>query len=773
MTLNLAARVTGYLTLALAVACLACADATFVPALPWLLPIILVVLVVGFVAEGRGWVLPAWVANVLGIGIVVAVTGGVVVYVLGKADVPGDDRPLALLLLPYIGPFLLVLALVKLFRPKTASDLWALQGLGLLMAGLGCVLADGGPFGALLLAYLVCGAWHLALAYLRREELRTTATRPARGAVPWRALGVLHGPRSVLAAGLLAVPVFLLLPRAGDEPWTPLILAGPHGGKGAGRGNVGLTAGIDLNRTETLDPADEVAVQVEAFHDRTQTQPKTDLRPTQRWRGLTLDSYENGRWGPGRTLLANSVLIDEVMGQPQLLPPPPPQTRPLPDLGRGQYYLNLTVLPRKAGGLVLAEPAVVRGRVLPVAPALGEARVRPLFQEMMGILTPVPQPHDRTEVRYRQVVPQAADPNLSEPGPVHVRYAALISRPPAGPLGPWTRALVARLARPAGSDLRPADIEPVAMVGGWTWPRDPERVARALTTYLSSSGDYTYSFEQERSDSALDPTFDFLVNVRHGPCTRFASALALMLRSLGLPARVVLGFRGCEHLGGGHYQVLSSQAHAWVEVLVGRPGPEGTTLWHWLTLDPTPSAEEVPRPSFSLVRWWEKHGDASAALWRDYIVEYNPNTQGNVVLGALSDSFAGTEESLPNSPAAGLLVGAAVALGAVALGAGCLVWFKRRRPARARHVSRVPFYARLLDVLARRHGLRPLPAQTAREFAAEAGRILREQPATAGLAELPARLAELFYRVAYGGRPLTDDEAHAVQRELDALAAAR
>ena len=85
----------------------------------------------------------------------------------------------------------------------------------------------------------------------------------------------------------------------------------------------------------------------------------------------------------------------------------------------------------------------------------------------------------------------------------------------------------------------------------------------------------------------------------------------------------------------------------------------------------------------------------------------------------------------------------------------------------------VAFYKRLLDVLARIHGLQPRPVQTPREFATDAGLALRTRTAAAAVADVPAEVAELFYRVAFGERPLTDDEARAVDSRLDALAAAR
>ena len=61
---------------------------------------------------------------------------------------------------------------------------------------------------------------------------------------------------------------------------------------------------------------------------------------------------------------------------------------------------------------------------------------------------------------------------------------------------------------------------------------------------------------------------DFLVNVKQGHCERFASALALMLRSQGIPSRVVVGFRGVIALHDhGHYKLSGKEKIA--------DGPDG------------------------------------------------------------------------------------------------------------------------------------------------------------------------------------------------------
>src|SRR5262249_59177878 len=71
----------------------------------------------------------------------------------------------------------------------------------------------------------------------------------------------------------------------------------------------------------------------------------------------------------------------------------------------------------------------------------------------------------------------------------------------------------------------------------------------------------------------LAPTLDFLWNIKQGHCHRYAGGLTLMLRSLGIPARIVKGFRGADALGDGTYAVRQSHAHSWVEVLLRRSVP--------------------------------------------------------------------------------------------------------------------------------------------------------------------------------------------------------
>jgi len=80
-----------------------------------------------------------------------------------------------------------------------------------------------------------------------------------------------------------------------------------------------------------------------------------------------------------------------------------------------------------------------------------------------------------------------------------------------------------------------------------------------------------------------DPLANFLFERKEGHCEYFASAMAVMLRSLAIPSRVVNGFRGGEFNDlNGQYVVRASDAHSWVEAYFPGHG--------WVGFDPTPAS---------------------------------------------------------------------------------------------------------------------------------------------------------------------------------------
>jgi transglutaminase-like putative cysteine protease len=802
-------RLSIYVTAALACATLGHTEAPFLPGLSWFVLPVLGALVVAYYVEGR-WVLTAWAANVLAMPVLAAAVAWLVHEHLVDSELGTISGGWLIALPIYLGPPLMVALVVELFRPRRPHQYWLIHALGLLLAALACMLGSDLLFGLLFSAYLCSALWSLSLFYLHQQSQAAGQPEGRLLALPWPRLGLPQSCRWLFLVAAGGMVLTLATPRGTPSPWNAFDALGQP--RQNTPGQTGLRPGMDLNRTGSIELNDELALEVKV--EEASGEPKLDLDVAQRWRGQFLDVYRDGRW----TRAANAGLGAPTLGafvsgaiplrgrgpSGAGLPPPaaarrgaqarggsnaqarrhlvvlrPPRRPPLelPDLGPGEYFLTFTLPPRQQDSLVLADPVqLLPQRDLPVITLQGFNGQAANFLEDTGTVRPDSRP--RGKCRYRQVTRPAQD-DLSPPVEISEDYEQLLCEPPPESLVEWTDDLVARLTRRPSSQLRLEDLQ-ISTEGRQRFlaPEKREQVARALCDYLRSSGEYTYTLELSRHDPALDPTEDFLRNVKQGACERYAGGLALILRAEGIPARVVKGFRGAVSVGEGHFEVWNSHAHAWVEALVSRPGADGQPLLHWLSLDPTPSADAPSAPPAPLSRLLHSSGRLSEALWRSLVVDYDAEEQA-ALAGELWDAITPRQESTaPGFLSSGGLE-AALFTG-LALAVTLPVTFmlvrggrRRRLPAGSScRAPTVPFYARLLQLLARHCRLRPATGQTAREFAEAASGHLADQPATAALAGVPVEAAALFYRVRFGGRPLDDGESRAIDHHLDLLAAA-
>ena len=150
---------------------------------------------------------------------------------------------------------------------------------------------------------------------------------------------------------------------------------------------------------------------------------------------------------------------------------------------------------------------------------------------------------------------------------------------------------------------------------------DPLKTARRVERWLKEN----YGYTLELAGELEDPLASFLFEEREGHCEHFATALAVMLRVLGIPARVTAGFFGGERFGN-RYSVRAGDAHAWVEAWVGEAG--------WVTLDATPETGRGGQPT----AFWAVAADAYERLeelWRSRVIDYGLMDQ----LGFLRDLF--------------------------------------------------------------------------------------------------------------------------------------
>lgn len=184
------------------------------------------------------------------------------------------------------------------------------------------------------------------------------------------------------------------------------------------------------------------------------------------------------------------------------------------------------------------------------------------------------------------------------------------------------------------------------------------RIARRLEQFLATDQRFSYTLKLDATPIPnVDPVEQFLSVDRRGHCQYFSSALALMLRSLEIPCRVVVGYRTSEYNGIGKYYIARQQhAHAWVEALVDRVEiPQAVNLAgqrpterYWMRLDPTPGVSVIDQPDNQSV-----DGILNLAnnIWEDYVVEMNRDRQNEDLVEAaglvdIQTSYRGTLEAL-------------------------------------------------------------------------------------------------------------------------------
>ncbi len=114
---------------------------------------------------------------------------------------------------------------------------------------------------------------------------------------------------------------------------------------------------------------------------------------------------------------------------------------------------------------------------------------------------------------------------------------------------------------------------------------NPYDAALALQEHLKTSYPYDLSIPPQREE--MDAVEYFLFEERRGYCEQFSSAMAVMARSLGIPARISTGYAPGEYNPfTGLYEVKASDAHSWVELYF--PG------YGWSAFDPTPGDDSTP-----------------------------------------------------------------------------------------------------------------------------------------------------------------------------------
>jgi len=655
--------------------------------------------------------------------------------------------------------FILLAGALKLLQRKRTGDwLWLyLVSFGQLLLAVGMVAESS--FLLVLVAYLMMAILTLIAFEIRRSKAAFVARAGPARAGPmryrrivrrgtgrsleprWRSLGSLATLLLVAIFGL-AVPIFLTMPRLSRQA--------PRGGILAAEALSGFSEQVRLGEVAQIKLNPEVVMRVRVRF------PGREAAQRLSWRGVTLDHYDGQTWSHtgGRTLALrkteNAYAIDARFA---------PQ-----GVTEQRFFLEpLTVQ------TVFAAPRTMF--------VLG---VNWLFRDNAdGLWT---EPHPTRKLEYRVYS------DTQRPTPEQLRADEEPENSPslAVSLTPDQRRRYLQL--PQEHDPRiPALARQV--VRGATTRYDK---ATRLERHLRNSYGYTLDLTREE---AGDPVADFLFHVRRGHCEYFASAMVLLLRSVGIPSRLVNGFQMGEYNSSADfYTVRQSDAHSWVEVHFPQAG--------WVAFDPTPPAglsQYGDGWQASLRRWRE----TIEMAWMEHVIGFDTNHQLTLAAGIRRWLTTNHEETLgwwgerssdwlewwenwrehkpgPARAAGGEVRDARRAgpsrtgwsrwalfwgslalalLGGIGLFRGWRAgqgWRLGRRLRTDPSTAALQFYREMLQLL-RRRGYSRAPHQTPREFAEQVG-----------LPEV-VQLTALYHRTRFGHHPLTEAEARQVRTLLDAL----
>jgi protein-glutamine gamma-glutamyltransferase len=365
------------------------------------------------------------------------------------------------------------------------------------------------------------------------------------------------------------------------------------------------------------------------------------------WRGLVFDTYRSGAW----TASMRAYRDLQPYVPPRFLPAPPAENlgtfvqtvrvlRPLPGVINAAYpvaslYAPVAAVREDAYGTFHTPDLLRPGQTYSVVSYL--PNLTP------GVLRATPR----------------MDPENLESYPDHYDVYADV-----GNLSARAQRLAAAVA---GSELTEYDE------------------VMAITTYLQRN--YRYNLDLPPVPSGRDPVDWFLFDVKTGYCEQFASTAALLIRSLGIPARLATGYAT------GDYDAVLNQsivrehdAHAWVEVWFPGHG--------WVPVDPTPGVDPLAATRFP--SHWA--GGGIARLIPHLSIAAPMAALGSLGLGAVP---------------AGLVVALAVVL--------LYAWLRRRRWGGTRSQPGESELLRLYERLQRRLGRRRAPPQTPLEYQRQMG----------------------------------------------------
>jgi len=602
-------------------------------------------------------------------------------------------------------------ASVKTLTARTSRDYLFVSAVAFIELLAAALFSSSGTFFVCLAAYLLCGVAARAASEVYRSGNGEAIVAPlSRGRAPLR-IAVISGLMTfgilILTAGL-----FFILPRTANAALHLLASNRYH--------LTGFSNDVMLGEVGELKSDSRPVLHVKALSlNGFGTPPPLPLNL--KWRGLALERFDGHRWSTDpasfRPVLEKESDLIKVADEWQ-------RRR------RGPRVLYRVEIQN-----VDADALFAAG--IPEYLNIGRARISRASSGAFRFGF-VPTDTLRYEV-YSFIGPET---NPTEPHRFRLNITEREQNLLLPPLDPRIAELARQMTRGASDDL-----EKTRMI---------EKRLRH---------DYAYSLDLP-SVEVRDPISLFLFVRRKGYCEYFASAMTVMLRDLGIPARLVNGFQsGIANPYSGTLVIRASDAHTWVEAFFPETG--------WTVFDPTPGGAPPPQNMWTTLSLYL---DAADTFWRDWVLSYDLGRQISLASRLESQARDFRTGGWPLNPqwlvgkaetaAAWVynhgraLTGFAVAVGLAIFGT---LQIRRWRPARlARQGRSAPsdatlFYSRMLQVMKRR-GFQKPAWFTPQEFA-------NSVPPAAGI-DLD-QFTAAYYALRFGGNP---DAARKMVESLEKLA---
>src|SRR6266436_8669162 len=465
---------------------------------------------------------------------------------------------------------------VRLFSLQRTRDHYMLAVLSFLMVLAAAVLTVGSMFLVSFADFLLVAVVTFVLMEMRHsvaaEQTHAQDPRISSPGVASPARGMAYGLLAIAPVLMLMILagsflIFFLLPRISSHylsAYTPTSDV-----------STGFTDRVQLGRIGQIQQSSTVIMHIEIQND---LQGGYDLK----WRGVALSNFDGRTWSNSYEQTQVRSAIDGSYRLARLMDP-----RGAPAAAGRSIRYRVLMEPIGTNVFLLAErPQSLTGNFRQVSMDAGGAvydldTERPINRYEAESQLPV---IDSDELRLAMnTAPGDMNDYLNLP-PLDIRISKLAEE----------------IAAPAPSNYDKAV---------------------AVEQYLSTH--FGYTLELPRSLS-LDPLASFLFERKKGHCEYFASSMAVMLRSLRIPSRIVTGFRGGEFNDlTGQYLVRASNAHSWVEAYF--PG------YGWVSFDPTPGGSLETHSGWSRMLLYV---DAAASFWREWVINYDVTHQRSLGEGA-------------------------------------------------------------------------------------------------------------------------------------------